>query len=178
MLAANNVMAKNAGPGAWNDLDPVMIGAGIEGQLSVPEARSLFTLFAAVKAPLLLGSDPSRMGAEYLDIAKNAEVIAINQDPLGVAAVAVAASEVRPSFAYSRFVHSFHARRDRVVLLPPCSLYGVATLRPPPLGPGRGLTLPCGWNNAGTTATTRSRQSVATRVLRGEAAGPPRASFT
>ena len=75
MLAANNVMAKNAGPGAWNDLDPVMIGAGIEGQLSVPEARSLFTLFAAVKAPLLLGSDPSRMGAEYLDIAKNAEVI-------------------------------------------------------------------------------------------------------
>ena len=52
------------------------------------------------------------------------------------------------SFAYSLFVHSFHACRDRVVLLPPCSLYGAATLRPPPLGPGRGLTLPCGWNNA------------------------------
>ena len=50
--------------------------------------------------------------------------------------------EVRRSFAYSLFVHSFHARRDRVVLLPPCSLYGAATLRPPPLGPGRGLTLP------------------------------------
>ena len=28
---------------------------------------------------------------------------------------------VRPSFAYSLFVHSFHARRDRAVLLPPCS---------------------------------------------------------
>ena len=35
-----------------------------------------------------------------------------------------------------------------MVLLPPCSLYGAATLRPPPLGPGRGLTLPCGRNNA------------------------------
>ena len=58
--------------------------------------------------------------------------------------------EVRRSFAYSLFVHSFDARRDRVVLLPPCSLYGAATLRPPPLGPGRGLTLPCGWNNAGS----------------------------
>ena len=55
---------------------------------------------------------------------------------------------VRPSFAYSLFVHSFHARRDRVVLLPPCRLYGAATLRPTPLGPGRGLTLPCGWSNA------------------------------
>ena len=82
------------------------------------------------------------------------QVIAINQDPLGVAAVAVAASEVRPSFAYSRPVHSFHARRDRVVLLPPCSLYGAATLRPTPLGPGRGLTLPCGWNNAGSARAT------------------------
>ena len=36
-----------------------------------------------------------------------------------------------------------------MVLLPPCGLYGAATLRPPPLGPGHGLTLPCGWNNAG-----------------------------
>ena len=56
----------------------------------------------------------------------------------------------RTSFAYFLFLHSFHACRDRVVLLPPCSLYGAATLRPPPLGPGRSLTLPCGWNNAGT----------------------------
>ena len=35
----------------------------------------------------------------------------------------------RTSFAYSPLVHSFHARRDRVVLLPPCRLYGAATLR-------------------------------------------------
>jgi hypothetical protein len=69
-----------------NTKDPVMIGAGIEGQLSVAEARSMFTLFAAVKAPLLLGSDPSRMGEEYLPIVKNAEILAINQDSLGVAA--------------------------------------------------------------------------------------------
>ena len=95
VLAANNIMAANAGPGAWNDLDPVMIGAGIEGQLSVAEARATFTLFAAVKAPLLLGSDPSRMGAEYLDIVKNAEVLAVSQDSLGVAAVAVAVSDER-----------------------------------------------------------------------------------
>ena len=52
----------------------------------------MFTLYAAVKAPLLLGSDPSRMGKEYLDIAMNEEIIAVNQDSLGVAAYAVAAS--------------------------------------------------------------------------------------
>ena len=93
VLAANNVMAYSAGPGGWNDLDPMIVGAGVSGQLSISEARSLFTLFAAVKAPLLLGSDPTRMGPEYLALVKNEEVIAVNQDALGVAAVAVAASD-------------------------------------------------------------------------------------
>ena len=66
---------------------------------------------------------------------------------------------LRTSFAYSLFVHSFHACKDRVVLLPSCSLYGAATLRAPPLGPGRGLTLPCGWNNAGENAPAELAQS-------------------
>ena len=69
-----------------------MIGVGIEGQLSIAEARAMFTLYAAVKAPLLLGSDPSRMGPDYLAIVKNAEVLAVSQDSLGLAAVAVVAS--------------------------------------------------------------------------------------
>ena len=54
-----------------------------------------------------------------------------------------------PSFAYSRPVHSFHTRRDRVASSTPCRLHGATTQRAPPLGPGRALALPCGWNNAG-----------------------------
>ena len=45
--------------------------------------------------------------------------------------------------------HSLHTRRDRVVLLPPRRLYGAAVRRAPPLGPGRALSLPYGWDNAG-----------------------------
>ena len=30
-----------------------------------------------------------------------------------------------------------------------CRLHGAAIQRASPLGPGRALTLPCGWNNAG-----------------------------
>ena len=46
------------------------------------------------------------------------------------------------SFAYSLLLHSFHTRWDRVVPLPPCSLYGAVVRRAPlaPLGPGRALT--------------------------------------
>ena len=58
-----------------------------------------------------------------------------------------------PSFAYSLPVHSVHARRDRVATLPTCRLHGAATQRVPPIGPGRALTLPCGWNNAGPLPT-------------------------
>ena len=54
-----------------------------------------------------------------------------------------------PSFAYSLPVHSFHTRRDRVASLKTCRLHGAAIQRASPLGPGRALTLPCGWNNAG-----------------------------
>ena len=53
-----------------------------------------------------------------------------------------------PSFAYSLPVHSFHTRRDRVASLKTCRLYGAAIQRASPLGPGRALTLPCGWNIA------------------------------
>ena len=68
-------------------------------------------------------------------------VAAVWERGKGPAADAVRAqcSDPGPSFAYSPLAHSFHARRDRVVPLPPCSLYGAATLRPPPLGPDRGL---------------------------------------
>ena len=54
-----------------------------------------------------------------------------------------------PSFAYSLTVHSFHTRRDRVASLTTCCLHGAAIQSASPLGTGRALTLPCGWNNAG-----------------------------
>ena len=60
-----------------------------------------------------------------------------------------------PSFAYSLPVHSFHTRRDRVASLKTCRLHGAAIQRASPLRPGRALTLPCGWNNAGPAEPAR-----------------------
>ena len=101
VLYKNNFMAANAGPGGWNDLDPVMVGTGTGPQaarawgthpgtpLTLAEARSHFTMYAVVKSPLLLAADPTLMAAPFLDLLRNAEIIAINQDPLGLAAIAV-----------------------------------------------------------------------------------------
>ena len=63
-----------------------------------------------------------------------------------------------PSFAYSLAMQPVHTHRDRVASLPPCCLYGAVIPIAPPLGPGRALTLPCGWNNAGAAGNELQRK--------------------
>lgn len=81
ILDHNNQYHQYAGPGGWNDPDMLEVG---NGKLTVAEQRSHFTLWAVMKAPLLLGNDLTNMKQETLDILRNKNIIAINQDPLGV----------------------------------------------------------------------------------------------
>ena len=87
----------------------------------------------------------------------------------------IAVVVIGPSFAYSLPMHSVHTRRDRVASLPPCRLHDAAIQRASPLGPGRALTLPCGWNNAGQCGAFTAPEertcgvelpvSISTRIL-------------
>lgn len=54
------------------------------GQLTAAEQRSHFTMWCLIKSPLLLGNDLRSVSQEVIDIISNQEVIALNQDPLGV----------------------------------------------------------------------------------------------
>ncbi|CAM9340519.1 unnamed protein product [Ectocarpus fasciculatus] len=71
-----------AGPGGWNDPDMLEIG---NGGCSFEEYKSHFSLWAMLKAPLIIGNDIRDLTAddEALQILSNEELIAINQDPLG-----------------------------------------------------------------------------------------------
>lgn len=77
----NERWAHYAGPGGWNDPDMLEVG---NGELSREEYRSHFSLWALMKAPLLIGCDVRSMSSGTVEILGNAEVIAVNQDPLGV----------------------------------------------------------------------------------------------
>lgn len=77
----NNVWHKYAGPGGWNDPDMLEVG---NGGMNDTEYRTHFSLWALAKAPLLLGMNVANMSAATLEIISNREVIAVNQDPLGV----------------------------------------------------------------------------------------------
>ncbi|KKW91446.1 NPCBM/NEW2 domain-containing protein [Sphingobium chungbukense] len=76
-----------AHPGSWNDPDMLFIGAGDFDERHLTEARSHFTLWAMMNAPLLIGADLRKTPQPLLDIFGNTGLIAINQDPAGNQAV-------------------------------------------------------------------------------------------
>ncbi|KAK1327079.1 Alpha-galactosidase [Acorus calamus] len=77
----NDRWASYARPGGWNDPDMLEVG---NGGMTTEEYRSHFSIWALAKAPLLIGCDIRSMSNETLRLLKNSEVIAVNQDPLGV----------------------------------------------------------------------------------------------
>jgi alpha-galactosidase len=70
-----------AGPGHWNDPDMLEVG---NGGLNPAETRAHFSLWALLAAPLMAGNDVRSASADVLDVLTNREVIAVDQDALGV----------------------------------------------------------------------------------------------
>jgi len=69
-----------AGPGHWNDPDYL----GPELGMSHAQAQAQLSLWAIIAAPLILGSDPRSLSEQVVSMLCNRELIAIDQDPLGL----------------------------------------------------------------------------------------------
>ncbi|MFD9735182.1 NPCBM/NEW2 domain-containing protein [Umezawaea sp. NPDC059074] len=69
--------------GAWNDPDMLEVG---NGGMTDTEYRSHFTLWSMMNAPLLIGADLRSASAATYAILTNRDVIALDQDSLGVQA--------------------------------------------------------------------------------------------
>ncbi|KAL7906729.1 glycoside hydrolase family 27 protein [Trichoderma velutinum] len=67
-------------PGGWNDLDMLEVG---HGGMTEEEYKAHFSMWAALKSPLLLGNDLRKLTASSLAIINNPAIIALNQDPRG-----------------------------------------------------------------------------------------------
>lgn len=86
----NVKLDKYAQPGAFNDPDMLEVG---NGKLTVEENKSHFTLWAMMAAPLILGNDirdfikadgTVESNNKILEILTNKDVIAVDQDKLGI----------------------------------------------------------------------------------------------
>ncbi|RYY77403.1 MAG: glycoside hydrolase family 27 protein [Gammaproteobacteria bacterium] len=76
-------LRKYAGPGHWNDMDMMEVGNG----MTEAEDRSHFSLWAIMNSPLIAGNDLRGMSDNTRKILTNKEMIAINQDALGIQAL-------------------------------------------------------------------------------------------
>ncbi len=81
ILEKNANLAPYAGPGHWNDPDMLEVG---NNALTPTECRSHFAMWCMLAAPLIAGNNISTMNNTISDILTAPEIIAIDQDPLGV----------------------------------------------------------------------------------------------
>ena len=78
-------LRKYCKPGHINDPDMMQIGNG----LSETEEKTHFIMWCMASAPLMIGCDLTKLTDSTLNILKNKELIAINQDPLCLQAYAI-----------------------------------------------------------------------------------------
>jgi alpha-galactosidase len=65
----------------WLDMDMLEVGVG---SLTVHMQQTYFAFWAALKSPIIIGADLRKLSEESLEILKNKEIIALNQDSLGL----------------------------------------------------------------------------------------------
>lgn len=80
ILEMRKDIRKFSGPDHWNDFDMMEVGNGMTNT----EDKSHFTLWSMMASPLFAGNDLRIMKSEILNILTNKEIIAINQDALGI----------------------------------------------------------------------------------------------
>lgn len=77
------LLRKAAGPGRWNDMDMMEVGNG----MTEAQDRSHFSLWAILNSPLIAGNDLRKMSGSTRNILTNKNIIALNQDRLGIQAM-------------------------------------------------------------------------------------------
>lgn len=81
-------LAAYNGPNGWNDPDMLEVG-NLFGTHKDAENRAHMSLWALFSAPLIAGTDLAAMDDKTRDVLTNEEVIAVNQDALGIQGVPV-----------------------------------------------------------------------------------------
>lgn len=172
IVNVNVPLAGYARPGAFNDPDMMEVG---RGGMTDTEMRSHFALWAIMAAPLIAGNDLRNMDAATQTILKNQNLIAINQDPLGLQAVQVSFDGTR------RVLAKRLANGDVAVALfnQGNSTTTISTTAAAIGKSGTSFTLLDAWTNATTTSTGTISASVPAhgtvvyRVSGGTTTNPP-----
>ncbi len=73
-------LSQYARPGAWNDPDMLQLANGLGPNENITQ----MAMWCMLAAPLFIGTDPATLEQQYVDLLTNPELLAIDQDPLGL----------------------------------------------------------------------------------------------
>ena len=83
IIAQNLYMSAYSSKGHYNDMDMLEVGVNKWGnELTAEEAKTHFGMWCIMNSPLLIGCDINSLSTANLNLLKNKELIALNQDTL------------------------------------------------------------------------------------------------
>ena len=82
IIQQNLYLSAYVSPGHYNDMDMLEVGRGLKTE----EDRTHFAIWCMMSSPLLIGCDITKLRPETLRLLTNKDLIAINQDTLGLQA--------------------------------------------------------------------------------------------
>lgn len=124
---SNAQHAEYAGPGGWNDPDYILIGwvgdahgmgEGKPTDLTPWEQYSYLSMWSLMAAPLIFSGDMAKLDKFTLNVLCNAEVIEVDQDPLGKQAVIIEKTDdmfimTKPMFDGSMAIGLFNLKPEK-----------------------------------------------------------------
>ena len=100
-----------ASKGHYNDMDMLEVGR----TLSQEEDMTHFGIWCILSSPLIIGCDMTTMRAETLELLTNPELIALNQDPLGLQAY-VAKDCGDGTYVFVKDIETLHGKTRAIAL--------------------------------------------------------------
>lgn len=111
VIGKNKYLSAYCGGGHYNDMDMLEIGQG----LPLNEEQVHMGMWCIQSSPLLVGCDMTKIPEQSLELMKNKELIAINQDCLGLQAYIV--SHVGDAYVYVKDIEKLNGKTRAVALL-------------------------------------------------------------
>ncbi|MDE7473073.1 MAG: alpha-galactosidase [Muribaculaceae bacterium] len=122
IIAQNLYLSAYAGGGAFNDMDMLEVGRGMSDE----EDKTHFGMWCIMSSPLLIGCDLTAISPATLELLTNSELVALNQDPLGLQAYVV--SQEAGAYTLVKDVETLHGTTRAVALYNPTDSERTMTL--------------------------------------------------
>ena len=118
IIQQNLYLSAYAKDGHYNDMDMLEVGR----TLTAEEDRTHFGMWCIMSSPLLIGCDMTKLKPGTLNLLKNPELIALNQDTLGLQAYVAKHDQKNGTYVMVKDILQTHGLTRAVALYNPTDI--------------------------------------------------------